>query len=195
MAPTFTDPVPAETPISRGYVPPDHLGVDFACPVGTLVHASAAGTVTQANDEYDGFGNVIVVGHVDNYRSLYAHLSEIMVIAGAEVGAGEVIGRSGGAKGAPGAGNSKGPHLHFQIMDGPGTNSTNTVDPLPLLGARPVEVDVKLLQSPNEIGLLGGDGRFTSLGQEQVDAYIAAGVAPPTAVDQHTLDVLKTVHV
>jgi murein DD-endopeptidase MepM/ murein hydrolase activator NlpD len=92
-----------------------HEGVDLASALGTPVLAAASGTVTAAEGGHGGYGNLVTVKHADGFESRYAHLQRIAVTRGAVVGAGQVIGYSGGAKGAPGAGNSSGPHLHFEI--------------------------------------------------------------------------------
>ena len=48
---------------------------------------------------------------------------------GDKVTKGQLIGLSGGAKGEKGAGNSTGPHLHFEILDG----GKKPIDPEPIL--------------------------------------------------------------
>jgi hypothetical protein len=55
-----------------------------------------------------------------------AHLSRVEVQDGQRVNAGDVIARSGGARGAPGSGNSRGPHVHYEVRNAEG----QTVDPV-----------------------------------------------------------------
>jgi murein DD-endopeptidase MepM/ murein hydrolase activator NlpD len=94
-----------------------HGGIDFAVPVGTSVKSAAAGTViTSAN--LPGYGNVLIVDHGGGTTTRYAHLSRMLAKQGDVVGQGQVIGLSGGQPGAPGAGNSKGPHLHYEVRRG-----------------------------------------------------------------------------
>jgi murein DD-endopeptidase MepM/ murein hydrolase activator NlpD len=93
-----------------------HYGIDIKMDVGSNVMASAAGTVTFAGDA-EGYGNTIEILHPDRTKSLYGHLSKISVAVGDIVSEGKVIGLSGGKKGAPGAGGSTGPHLHYEIIN------------------------------------------------------------------------------
>lgn len=60
-------------------------------------------------------GNHVVIDHGNGEYSIYAHLvpGSIPVKTGAEVKAGDTIGRLGHS------GNSTEPHLHFQVCDGP----------------------------------------------------------------------------
>jgi murein DD-endopeptidase MepM/ murein hydrolase activator NlpD len=103
-----------------------HEGVDFAVPVGTTVHALRPGVVVKTGDQKSGWGNYVVTKHEpvnidgnvigETFFALYAHLSEISVVTGEEVDFDTIIGKTGGAEGAPGSGNSNGPHLHFEIQ-------------------------------------------------------------------------------
>ncbi|MEW9520723.1 M23 family metallopeptidase [Streptomyces tubercidicus] len=94
-----------------------HSGQDFVVPSGTAVKAAHAGTVVKAgpNGGGDGpaYGNAIVIKHGDGMFTQYAHLSQINVSVGQQVGTGEKIGLSGST------GNSSGPHLHFEVRTGP----------------------------------------------------------------------------
>ena len=68
-------------------------------------------------------GNHVVIDHGNGDYSLYAHLSPstIRVKVGERVKQGQVI------AGVGNTGNSDGPHLHFQMMDGPDMLSSNCV--------------------------------------------------------------------
>jgi lambda family phage tail tape measure protein len=101
-----------------------HAGVDIAVPVGTAVKAPAAGTVIEAGT-LPGYGNVVFIDHGGGTISRLAHLSQISVQRGQQVAQGSVIGLSGGAKGAEGAGDSTGPHVHYEVRVG-----GKAVDPL-----------------------------------------------------------------
>ncbi|MEO5646314.1 MAG: LysM peptidoglycan-binding domain-containing protein [Candidatus Paceibacterota bacterium] len=90
----------------------DVNAVDISAPVGTTVHAAAAGTIIVAGGDgkYNGgYGNYIVVSHPNNTQTLYAHLSEVSVTLGEVVSQGEPIGLSGKT------GKVTGAHLHFEI--------------------------------------------------------------------------------
>lgn len=94
-----------------------HAGVDIAVPVGTSVMAAAGGTVIEAG-VLPGYGNVIIIDHGRGTTTRYGHLSQMLVGRGATVEAGQVIARSGGARGAAGSGDSTGPHLHYEVRRG-----------------------------------------------------------------------------
>ena len=85
-----------------------HKGVDWACPVGTTVYASCAGTVIQAAYS-GGYGNVVVISHPDGRMTRYAHNSKLAVKVGQHVEQGETIAYSGST------GRSTGPHVHFEL--------------------------------------------------------------------------------
>lgn len=109
-----------------------HAGIDIAVPVGTSVKAAAGGTIIEAGT-LPGYGNVVIIDHGGGTITRYAHLSRIDARRGDTVGQGEQIGLSGGARGAPGSGNSRGPHLHYEVRRG-----GRAVDPRQ--GAYPTDV-------------------------------------------------------
>ncbi|MDP9021372.1 MAG: peptidoglycan DD-metalloendopeptidase family protein [Actinomycetota bacterium] len=99
-------------------VKPHHsarVAADIPLPVGTTLYALAGGAVTWAG-EMGACGYGVAIRHADQHATItYCHLSRVDANAGDVLTAGRPIGRSGGAPGAPGAGNSTGPHLHLQI--------------------------------------------------------------------------------
>ncbi len=95
-------------PISGGWR--FHSGIDLGAPMGTPVLAAFEGRVEVA-DWQGGYGlTVELKHHQGQHRTLYAHLSEILVEAGQDVEQGTVIGLVGST------GNSTGPHLHFEVL-------------------------------------------------------------------------------
>lgn len=90
-----------------------HNGLDFPTAVGTDVRAVAAGTVHWGNDP-GGAGWYIALDHGNGVWTMYYHLSSRLIGDGVHVKAGTHIAESGGRPGAAGAGNSTGPHLHFE---------------------------------------------------------------------------------
>lgn len=108
----------------------EHSGLDIPEPVGTAVGSAAPGYVafTRTGRLY---GNYVMIIHSNGIATLYAHLSKILVSQDQFVGRGETIALSGGAKGAPGAGLSTGPHLHFEVR-----SDGIPVDPLGYLVAQ-----------------------------------------------------------
>ncbi|MBN1501159.1 MAG: M23 family metallopeptidase [Spirochaetes bacterium] len=85
-----------------------HNGIDIGLNIGTEVRAAASGKVIFTGVK-EGYGNLIVIEHKDNYITVYAHLSEMNVKKDEQINAGEVIGLSGSS------GTVTGPHLHFEI--------------------------------------------------------------------------------
>jgi len=89
-----------------------HNGVDIANNTGTAVLAADSGRVVSVLNEVYGYGHHIIIDHGNGLRTLYGHLSEIMVNVGDNVGRGQQIGRMGST------GRSTGPHLHFTVFSG-----------------------------------------------------------------------------
>lgn len=84
-----------------------HEGVDYAAPTGTSVRSVGDAVVDFAGVQ-NGYGNVIILQHRNNFKTVYAHLSRILVRKGESVNQGQNI----GAVGATGW--ATGPHLHFE---------------------------------------------------------------------------------
>jgi murein DD-endopeptidase MepM/ murein hydrolase activator NlpD len=105
-----------------------HTGQDLGADQGTPVYAVSAGRVVSAGPS-GGYGNVVVLQHGGGVQSYYGHLSQIVVPPGAQVKAGQLVGRVGST------GLSTAPHLHLEIrQDG------RPVDPVPFLRARGVSL-------------------------------------------------------
>lgn len=94
----------------------DYPAWDYGTAVGTTVYAMTAGTITTALDD-DGArcGGTVSITTEDGAQLTHCHLSAVDVQRGDRVNPGDVLGESGGQPGAPGAGNTSGPHLHLQI--------------------------------------------------------------------------------
>jgi hypothetical protein len=110
-----------------------HTGIDYAVLTRTPVHAAADGVVSYTGLDKD-YGNYVIITH-GKKSTLYAHLSQIKVHSGQKIRKGEEIGLSGGKPGTPGAGNSTGPHLHFELRDNGGVGAQGRVDPSKYIGA------------------------------------------------------------
>ncbi len=107
--------------VFNGQPTSQHTGADFLSPSGRPVKAPNAGRVVIAGSRYFS-GNTVLIDHGQGLFSLLAHLSEIDVTVGANVSAGEVIGKVGAT------GRVTGPHLHWAVR----LNGAR-VDPLSLL--------------------------------------------------------------
>lgn len=88
--------------------PSMHEGIDFVAPIGTPIHATAAGKVMRSA-RAGAYGELIEVAHADGFVSRYAHLSRRQVEEGDLVERGQVIGLLGNT------GRSTGPHLHYEV--------------------------------------------------------------------------------
>jgi len=101
-----------------------HTGVDFAAPSGTPVLAALAGRVVLA-EAISGYGLTVMLEHADGLQTLYAHLEQIAVSVGAQVGEAESLGTVGMS------GTATGPHLHFELrLNG---KQPVAIDPTPYL--------------------------------------------------------------
>lgn len=89
-----------------------HTGIDFSAPIGTPIHAIAAGVVTHAGPGGGAggwAGNYVTIRHADGTQTLYAHQSVVTTSVGQQVSAGTVIGHIGMT------GRSFGPHVHVEL--------------------------------------------------------------------------------
>ena len=96
--------------ISRDFDPAKgHMGIDFVVKSGTPVYASANGYVI-FSDYTNKDGNMLIIGHPDNYITVYKHCSVLMKKERDTVIQGELIALSGNTGEI-----TTGPHLHFEI--------------------------------------------------------------------------------
>jgi hypothetical protein len=112
-----------------------HQGLDIGIPVGTPVQAALGGKVVSKYN-HPVAGNYVEIKHDNGTTTRYLHLSGIDVEDGDVVETGEVIGKSGGARGAPGSGRTTGPHLHWETWKGPYKTGT-LINPLEWLEQTP----------------------------------------------------------
>lgn len=109
---SYRQPFRGEWPITQRYgekiTSAYHTGIDYGCPVGTHILASADGTVMAAGWDTTGYGFRVILKHGDGRATLYAHLDSISVNLHDKVLQGEEIGISGQT------GKVTGPHLHFE---------------------------------------------------------------------------------
>ena len=96
--------------------------IDFAVAYGSQIFPTKSGTVIVAQEGWNtGYGNYVVIEHSDGTRSLYAHLSEILVEKGENISLSEPLGKAGNSgnvipRPTPEKPQS-GTHLHFQVYN------------------------------------------------------------------------------
>lgn len=95
-----------------------HTGIDISASQGTVIKASAGGTVVHA-DWWGGYGKVVIIDHGGGISTLYGHCSAIYVKKGQKVSQGEKIAAVGST------GLATGPHVHFEVR-----KNGKPVDPL-----------------------------------------------------------------
>jgi murein DD-endopeptidase MepM/ murein hydrolase activator NlpD len=91
-----------------------HPGIDIAARIGLAVYAADNGVIvyagwSQNRDGTPGYGNLVIIDHLDGWHTFYGHLSQINVTCGQSVYGGNIIGLAGST------GNSTGPHVHFEM--------------------------------------------------------------------------------
>lgn len=100
-------------------------GIRIAARLGEPVRAAAPGEVVYAGNELQGYGELVLIRHADNWVTAYGLNSTLRVSVGQQVQAGHHIadaGQSGGVSR---------PTLHFEVRRG-----VNPVDPMQVLPAR-----------------------------------------------------------
>jgi murein DD-endopeptidase MepM/ murein hydrolase activator NlpD len=116
---------PVRAPVGDRFGPRDnrfHSGIDFTAWFGANVRAAASGRVVHAGWNSGGYGYLVTLWHGNGVRTLYAHLSAVLVHRGQRIAAGVRLGRVGAT------GHAFGPHLHFEVRV-----RGAAVDPLPAL--------------------------------------------------------------
>ena len=88
-----------------------HEGLDLGVPHGTPIHAAEAGRVIHSG-RFGAYGNVVILKHAGDFRSVYAHARKLFVEKGDFVERGQKIAEVGSS------GRATGPHLHFEIRCG-----------------------------------------------------------------------------
>ena len=86
-----------------------HDGVDISTDTGDTVRVAFDGKVRYAMYNTGGYGNLIIVRHMNGLETYYAHLSGFLCLPNQDVRAGDPIGLVGST------GHSKGSHLHFEF--------------------------------------------------------------------------------
>lgn len=98
-----------------------HNGIDISAKEGTPIFPLMAGKVIFSG-EASGYGNTVVIDHLNGYKTIYAHNKINLVKEGDEVDTSIVIAEVGSS------GVSTGPHLHLEVR-----YRDERIDPLTLL--------------------------------------------------------------
>ena len=126
-----------------------HAGIDLSGPLGTPIYATADGTVTTAEWNNGGYGNLVKIDHGRGIETRYGHLSAYIVSPGQRVTRGQLIGRMGST------GRSTGSHLHYEVrIDG------RAVNPIPFMKSTDYVLAMQRRSgsAPMDAVALGGPG-------------------------------------
>jgi murein DD-endopeptidase MepM/ murein hydrolase activator NlpD len=97
-------------------------GINISANKGDPVFAAESGKIVYAGNEIQAFGNLILIKHLDNNTTAYAHLEKINVKKGQSVKKGQIIASLGNS------GKVFLPQLHFEVR-----NSNGPLNPLKYL--------------------------------------------------------------
>ncbi|OEK65331.1 hypothetical protein AST00_10430 [Staphylococcus equorum] len=100
-----------------GYPFGRHDGLDIGYPYGSKLYSTMSGTGTGSKGWNGGFGNNMWLNKGGPVEAIYGHMSELAWTGKKKVKPGTYIGKSGGdpARQGAGAGQSTGPHLHYEM--------------------------------------------------------------------------------
>jgi len=97
----------------------EHEGVDFAAARGTIIRATAPGTVLEVSEDAY-LGKIVVLQHKQKFTTRYSHCDRILVDKNQKISRGQAIALVGNT------GRSSAPHLHYEIFkDGAAVDPIN----------------------------------------------------------------------
>lgn len=119
----FINAMPFAEPIQANYIsskfgkrldpfiktPRSHHGVDLVGSYMAKIYASSDGKVIFSGRK-GGYGNVVILQHKYDMKTVYAHLNKATVKVGDTVKRGDIIGIQGST------GRSTGQHLHYEVL-------------------------------------------------------------------------------
>ena len=86
-----------------------HKGIDIAHKLETDIFSLAAGKVIFSGKKY-GYGNLVIIDHLNGYTTKYAHNNRNLVKQGDIIKKGQLIAKMGST------GHSTGPHIHLEVL-------------------------------------------------------------------------------
>lgn len=95
---------PADGRVTTGFSPPASKGLSIAVPANGTVRAAAAGRAIHVGN-LRGYGMLVIVKHNDDWLTVYGNLDQPLVSEGAQVAAGQDVGRMGASPS----------ELHFEV--------------------------------------------------------------------------------
>lgn len=159
-----------------------YWAIDFVGSTGSPVYATGSGLASNVTGGgYEGYGNVVMIDHGGHGKSLYAHLSEVLV-DGQWVDQNTMIGRIGSSGGA------NTPHLHYEESGSSTFGSAGARDPGPMKACRGSQLVTfpQVWGSATWQGMPWGSGTVDSDGgscdvtnvvADAIGATVATGVA------------------
>lgn len=110
---------PADGQVTGRFAPPADKGLRISVPANGTVRAAAAGRAIHVGN-LRGYGMLVIIKHGEDWLTVYGNLDQPLVEEGAEVTAGQPVGRMGAAS-----------ELHFEVR-----GNGKPVDPAGYLPAR-----------------------------------------------------------
>lgn len=162
-----------------------HTGLDQPWQRGEGVGSARAGRVKFAGQR-GGYGNRVEVEHDDGHTTTYSHLDSIDVQPGDEIEEGSLLGRVGNT------GDSRGAHLHYEVLRGGAKVNPRTTGIVPFRGAREVLRRLSADRKAVFDGLADDRGSvFEALAEQEESQTPAASqndysAGPPEAIQQPT---------
>lgn len=143
-----------------------HLGTDFAAPRGRKIYAAGDGKI-EFRGRRGGYGNTIIINHLNGYKTLYAHQNGFRkgLKRGSRVKKGQHIGYVGNT------GLSSGPHLHLGLY-----KNGKAVDAL------------KVIRRPKTTGLSGKDKATFLANSKKITAKFEAEIKDENRTKATRLD-------
>lgn len=86
-----------------------HTGIDISAPTGTPIYATADGEIYFTGRK-GTYGKSCIINHGYGYKTLYGHMSKIIVKRKQKVKRGQIIGYVGNT------GLSRAPHIHYEVI-------------------------------------------------------------------------------